>query len=172
MEERERVLFPNHLHAMGKLNYVKGERPKVDCILCAVRDNDKRVTALKVYQEKDFLISLNLYPYNPGHLMVIPSRHVEKFEDLKTNERNKIFKVVVKCQKMLNDLFSPSGFNVGYNEGNFSGASLKHIHVHVVPRYNNELGYIEIIGSTRIFVLPIDEVMEKVKRALPNYLSE
>ncbi|UYP47056.1 hypothetical protein NEF87_003341 [Candidatus Lokiarchaeum ossiferum] len=169
-EEREKVLFSNHLHAIGKLDYVKDQSKKVECILCAVRENDSRVTALKVYQEELLFISLNLYPYNPGHLMVIPTRHVEKFEDLTKIERERIFEVVIYCQKMLRAIFSPSGFNVGYNQGNFAGASIKHIHVHVVPRYDQELGFIDIIGNGRIVVEEATQVMAKIQARIPDFI--
>ena len=170
-EDRERVLFSNHLHAIGKLNYVKNHNTKVDCILCAVRENDSRVTALKVYQEDILFISLNLYPYNPGHLMVIPTRHVEKFENLTKVERERTLEVVIQCQKMLQAIFSPSGFNVGYNQGIFSGASIKHIHVHVVPRYDQELGFIDIIGNGRIVVEQADQVMEKISARIKEFIT-
>jgi ATP adenylyltransferase len=156
---------------MGKLNYVKGSKPQVECILCSVKNNDPRVTALKVYQEKNLFISLNLYPYNPGHLMVIPTRHVESFEQLSDHERNRIFEVVIQCQKMLRTLFSPAGFNVGYNEGDFSGASIKHVHVHVVPRYDKELGFIDIIGNGRIVVEQSDQVLKKVLGVVDTFIQ-
>ncbi len=172
MNDEERVLFPTSLHAVGKINYVKGEkRPKVKCILCSVKNNDKRVKALKIYEEELLYISLNLYPYNPGHLMVIPSRHVESFNELTGRERNRIFKVSLNCQKMLRKLYSPTGFNVGYNEGKFSGASIKHIHVHIVPRYKGELGYIDIIGGTRIVVTNSDAVFTQIKNVIHKYVK-
>lgn len=170
-KEREKVLFSNHLHAIGKLDYVKSTNEKVPCILCAVRENDSRVTALKVYQEELLFISLNLYPYNPGHLMVIPTRHIEYFEDLTKTERERIFEVVIQCQKMLRATFSPSGFNVGYNQGDFAGASIKHIHVHVVPRYDQELGFIDIIGNGRIVVEQASQVMEKIQARITDFIT-
>ena len=136
---KEFPLFNNHLIAIGKLDYAKGNRPNVNCIFCAVRDGNPQVTALKVFQDSQFMICLNLYPYNPGHLMVIPLKHIETFEDLTDEERNRLFELTINCQQMLRKLFSPSGFNVGYNEGHYSGASINHIHVHIVPRYHSEL---------------------------------
>ena len=63
---------------------------------------------------------------------------------------------------MLQDLFHPTGFNVGYNQGNYAGASIKHIHVHVVPRYQSELGFIEIVGKTKIILESVEDVKEKI----------
>jgi len=162
-------IFKTHLQAIGKLNYVKGVRPKVDCILCSIRDNEPQVESLKVYEDQLVFISLNRYPYNPGHLMVIPRRHIEKFEDLTEMERNYLFGIIINCQKLLQDIFQPTGFNVGYNQGQFSGASINHIHIHIVPRYKSELGYIDIIGQARIVPEDVFSVFEKIKAKIPQF---
>ena len=75
------------MQALGKLDYVQGKaRPDVNCILCAVRDNDDRVVTLKVYEDNLCFIVLNLYPYNPAHLMIVTQRHITKFLDLTKEE--------------------------------------------------------------------------------------
>ena len=165
-------LFNDNLIAAGKLNYARGKRPDVDCIMCAIRDDNPEVISLKIYTEELLFICLNLYPYNPGHLMVIPTRHVEKFEDLKEIERNRLFEVVILCQNMLQDLFHPTGFNVGYNQGENSGASVKHIHVHVVPRYQAELGFIDIVGKTKIILESSDDVKSKILPKISQYIKQ
>ena len=164
-------LFKDHLIAVGKLNYARGKRPDVDCIMCTVRDDNPAVTSLKIYTEDLLFICLNLYPYNPGHLMVIPTRHVENFQDLNEIERNRLFEVVIMCQDMLQDLFHPTGYNVGYNQGKYSGASIKHIHVHVVPRYNSELGFIDIVGKTKIILESVDDVKNKILPKISQYIK-
>lgn len=165
-------LFHHHLQAQGKLQYFRGNRPNVPCILCAVRDNHPEVTSLKVYEEEGLFISLNLYPYNPGHLMVIPKRHVEKFEDLSDRERNRLFEVVILAQKMLQGIFHPTGFNVGYNQGAYSGASIEHIHVHIVPRYKTELGFIDIIGETKIIIQDVNTVYDLIQKDIAKYFPK
>ena len=169
---KDENLFKDHLIAGGKLNFARGKRPDVDCIMCAIRDDNPDVISLKIYAEDLLFICLNLYPYNPGHLMVIPNRHIEKFQDLKENERNRLFEVVILCQNMLMDLFHPTGFNVGYNQGKYSGASIEHIHVHVVPRYNSELGFIDIIGKTKIILESVDEVKDKILPKISHYINQ
>jgi ATP adenylyltransferase len=164
-------LFKHHLIAHGKIQYAKGQRPNVSCILCAVRDDSPEVSALKIYQDPSFFISLNLYPYNPGHLMIIPSKHIQKLEDLSNQDRIRIFELVVQCQKMIQELFNPSGFNVGYNQGQFSGASIDHFHIHVVPRYKSELGFIDIIGQTRVVVESVQTVYEKIKARIGEFVK-
>lgn len=167
----ENSIFKHHLVARGKLQYAKGHRPNVPCILCAVRDDNPEVSAFKIYQDPIFFVSLNLYPYNPGHLMIIPCKHVQKLDDLSDQDRNRFFELVVQCQKMLQELFSPTGFNVGYNQGQFSGASIDHFHIHVVPRYKSELGFIDIIGQTRVVVEPVQAVVEKIKARIGEFIK-
>ena len=70
---------------------------------------------------------------------------------------------------MLIDIYNTEGFNIGFNIGKFSGASIQHLHAHVVPRYNNELGYIDIVGKTRIVVESVSNVFEKIKKYASNY---
>jgi ATP adenylyltransferase len=169
--EDEKGLFTHHLLAVGKLKYAQGTRPPVDCIFCAVQQDDPRVEVLKVYEEEQLFICLNLFPYNPGHLMVIPTRHVEKFEELSEQERNRVFQVTLDCQRCLESLYHPTGFNVGYNQGKYAGASIAHVHIHIVPRYKSELGYIDIVGQTRIVVLPVSEVYKTIKREIHQFIS-
>ncbi len=166
------ILFSDHLCAAGKIEYINGKRPKVDCIFCEIVKDNPAVTSLKLYQNSQIMICFNLYPYNPGHLMVIPIRHVEKFEDLTLHERQIMFNATINMQKMLKDHLMPTGFNVGYNEGDYSGASIRHIHIHVVPRYKSELGFIDIIGQTKIVVQRASEILALLKPKIQLYMDE
>ena len=154
----------NHLFNIEKINYIKGEKPKVECILCAIRDKLPDVTQFEVYRTDDFIVSLNLYPYNPGHLMIFPTRHIEELAEMTDNEALLMHQLTSKAISVLKDEFNPSGFNIGYNLGTDSGASLYHIHQHIVPRYENEIGFIDIIGGTRVFVVDPLLVLEKLKK--------
>ncbi|MHA1803065.1 MAG: HIT family protein [Promethearchaeota archaeon] len=165
-------MFQKWLRAIGKLEYVQGKaRPKVACILCAIRDDDDRVKSLKVYQDKLIFIVLNLYPYNPAHMMVIPARHVTKFLDLTREEIHHCFRAVQGLQLLLNDLYSPQGYNLGMNQGKCAGASIDHLHFHFVPRYKSELGYIDIIGKARVVPEGLENVKKKVESKIHDYLT-
>ena len=128
-----------------------------------IKDSDK-VEELKIYQDELMAISLNLYPFNPGHLMVFPIRHILDFRELSEKEVLHLSKLIGKCQDILDEMYTPKGFNIGFNQGKVAGASIKHLHVHVVPRYNKELGYIDIIGKTRVVVEDVHSVFEKMKK--------
>ncbi len=160
------------MRALGKLDYVQGNaRPDVKCILCSVRDNDKRVDSLKIYHDNTLFISLNLYPYNPGHLMIVPNKHLTKFTDLTREELIHITRTIQGVQMLLDDLYNPKGYNIGINQGKIAGGSIEHIHIHIVPRYSSELGYIDIVGKTRVVPEGLNSVKKKLEERIDKYLN-
>ena len=165
-------LFDKHLNVQGKLDYVKGvKRPKVPCIFCSIINNEEEVVSLTIYQDDIVLVCLNLYPYNPGHLIVLPIRHIEDFRELEDKEIIHLSNTIKKCQNMLDDLFHPTGYNIGLNIGENSGASIKHLHYHIVPRYRSELGFIDIIGKTKIVVENVSEILKKMENVKKKYFD-
>lgn len=154
----------NYLFNRDKINYVTGERPDVDCILCAIADKSPDVRSLEIYRSDNFIVSVNLYPYNPGHLMIFPARHEEDFCNLTDEEALEMHHLTTRTLAVLKEEYSPSGFNVGFNIGHASGASIPHIHQHIVPRFGNEAGFIDAIAGTRLFVIDPVEMMEKLKK--------
>ena len=167
------MIFNDWLRALGKLDYVQGKsRPEVECILCAVRDNDERVVSLKIYEDEYIFISLNLYPYNPGHMMIIPNRHVTSFLELTKEEIMHINRTIQGIQLLLDNLYNPKGYNIGINQGIVAGASIEHLHFHIVPRYGAELGYIDIVGKTRVVVESMDSVKQKLKQNINKFLNK
>jgi len=167
------MAFENWLRALGKLDYVQGKtRPKVDCILCAVRDNNEEVVSLKIYEDDLSFVVLNLYPYNPAHVMVVPNRHITKYIDLTKEELLHNSRMIQGIQLMLDDLYAPRGYNIGMNQGRDAGGSIEHIHFHVVPRYGSELGFIDIVGKSRVVVEGLDSVREKLEKNIKKYLNK
>ena len=143
----------------------------MDCILCAVKNNDERVVILKVYQDDVCFICLNLYPYNPAHSMIVPNRHILRFIELTKEEIIHINRTIQGLQLLLDEIYSPKGYNIGINEG-IAGASIPHLHFHVVPRYGEELGYIDIIGKSRIVVEDLNSVKMKIEKIIDKFLNK
>jgi len=137
-----------------KVKYVKERhRGEVsDCILCEIVAGTDRYKNLIVAEHSNFCITLNLYPYNPGHLMVFPEKHIEDLRELSEEEILVIHKLTKITMDIIDEVYMPSGYNVGYNLGKYSGASIKHLHSHIVPRYRNELGLLDIVSGSRIIV--------------------
>jgi ATP adenylyltransferase len=155
----------------SKGEYVRGKRPKVDCILCAIIQNEPKVINLEVFRSKNFTIAVNLFPYNPGHLIIFPNRHLEKIEKLSFLEVEEIHRLTIISLKILKKLYKPHGFNLGYNLGEGSGASIKHLHLHIVPRYENELSFIDVLSGGKIIVEEPKDTMQKLKREYKKILE-
>nr|MDO8084832.1 HIT domain-containing protein [Candidatus Sigynarchaeum springense] len=164
---KREALFPDSLYAHGKSEYVTGGKPDVPCILCAIRDGDPKVRTHRLYQDEMAFIILNLYPFNPGHMLISPTRHVERWRDLSDEEVAKIMKLVKKAEDVLEREFGCTSFNFGVNEGKFSGASIDHLHVQLIPRFKSELGFIDTVGKARAMVFSLEQVQEKLKGKFP-----
>jgi ATP adenylyltransferase len=94
---------------------------------------------------------LNLYPYNPGHLMVVPYRRVSELEDLTDAETAELMAFVQKAIRVMKAISRPDGFNVGLNLGRSAGGSLaEHLHMHVVPRWSGDANFITVVGETKV----------------------
>lgn len=152
-----------YLFNTEKIKYVGKKNEKHACILCAIRDQADDVENLEVYRDEKFIVSVNLYPFNPGHCMIFPLRHIEHLENLTDEDVIALHHLTVKTINILKDIFNPSGFNVGYNLGKWSGASISHIHLHVVPRFPNELGFLDVISHSRVMVVDPKDVCQKLK---------
>lgn len=154
-----------HHIVSNKLSYAKGARPAVECILCAVAADDPKVDNLLVYRHARHFVTLNLYPYNPGHLMVVPLRHCVDVRELSEEEVLEIHRLQNLCLGVLEKVYSPAGFNIGYNLGHASGASIPHIHLQIVPRYRREVGFFDILSDSRVIVEDPRETRRKLKTA-------
>lgn len=157
---RQNLFVPN------KMGYARGEnRPDVPCILCAIVQNDEKVERLEVHRTQFWTISLNLYPYSPGHLLIFPNRHVLDVRELNTEEVIALHELQCLSVEVLARVYQPRGYNVGYNMGEASGASIAHLHLHVVPRYPRELGFVDVISGARIIIEDPSVTQEKLAQA-------
>lgn len=137
-----------------------------------MRDNDERVKSLKIYEDSLCFITLNLYPYNPAHLMIVTQRHITKFLELTKEELIHITRTIQGIQLLLDDLYSPKGYNIGINQGRDAGGSIEHLHFHIVPRYGSELGFIDIVGETRVLPEGLDSVKQKLEKSIYKFLNK
>jgi len=143
------------LWAPHRLGYIKGENRPLDsndipCPFCEIPTKNDR-DALIVHRGAEAYVVMNLYPYNPGHLLICAYRHVPDLTDLSDSERNEISSLTVQAMKTLRNVSSPAGFNLGMNQGAISGAGVAaHIHQHVVPRWSGDANFMPIIGQTKV----------------------
>jgi len=134
-----------------------------DCIFCEVLTNNSESTLL-LYQGETCFIQLNLYPYSPGHLMVIPKRHLPSLTSATVQERIEIITLTALAEVALTEVYAPQGLNVGLNLGSAGGAGVVgHIHVHVVPRWSGDTNFMTVIGETRVLPEELEQTAAKLR---------
>ena len=148
-------LSPNgmRLWAPWRYQYIRTAGAKTDsCIFCfGDIDEDERKHRLIVHVDPHALVMLNRYPYNNGHLMVAPRRHVASPELLTRQERGIISELVSECCVQLRKALNPSGLNLGANLGRSAGAGIAdHMHWHIVPRWDGDTNFMPVLASTRV----------------------
>jgi ATP adenylyltransferase len=150
-----------------KMKYLKGEKPE-GCALCLIRDKSPKVPDLTVFRNEFVEVSLNLYPYNPGHLMVFPLRHVTDIRRLEKEERAAMNQALDTALDALDLVYSPQGYNTGFNMGRCAGASIEHIHLHIIPRYPAEIGIAELLAGKRVMVEDLFTSRDRLREAWPG----
>jgi ATP adenylyltransferase len=111
-----------------------------------------------LYRGKSVFVTLNLYPYSNGHLMVIPNRHVPSLEDLDEATLSEIQTVTQRCLALLRAAYNPEGFNIGINIGSAAGAGLAdHVHQHIVPRWAGDTNFMTTLAETRVIPQALEE---------------
>jgi ATP adenylyltransferase len=120
---------------------------------------------LVLWRTRHCLVFLNRFPYNNGHLLVSPLRHISDFEEADEAEMIELIKLAREAQKALRLAIEPQGFNVGMNFGRCAGAGLPgHMHVHVVPRWEGDTNFMSVCGDTDVVSQSLDELFQQLKR--------
>ena len=148
----------DHLWSPWRLDYVTGEKPSektpTGCIFCKPRTGAGR-DPLIVFDGSLAYVILNRYPYNNGHLMVVPHRHLATLVDLSSDELNEVALLTQRSEAALREAYTLEGINVGLNLGKPAGGGIPgHLHVHLVPRWTGDTNFMTVVGETR--VLPED----------------
>ena len=140
-----------------RIDYILGPKPD-ECVFCVPSDESEDEERLILWRGRECFVIINKYPYNNGHIMVCPYRHVMALEDLTPEESAEIMTTLQKCSAILKDHFRCEGINVGLNQGQAAGAGVReHLHFHLVPRWNGDSSFMAVM----------DEV-----RTIPQYLND
>jgi ATP adenylyltransferase len=145
----------NHLWSPWRSEYIEAfkEKKKSDsCVLCSLIKEDVENSENLLVNKGELTVTvLNLFPYNNGHLMIIPFRHTDSFLSLSEDENLEIMKKIQSACKALTSVFQPEGFNIGANIGKISGAGIDdHIHFHIVPRWNGDTNFMPVLGEVKV----------------------
>jgi len=142
------------------------------CFFCAGAHCEAGPANLVLHRNEFAMIILNMYPYNPGHLMVAPLRHVASPRGLTLEESAAIMELLGRAESLLHSAFEPDGFNIGMNLGRVAGAGVPgHLHLHVVPRWNGDTNFMPVTGETKVMVEGLAETYARLARVLAEGAS-
>lgn len=128
----------------------KGQKPNVPCIFCAIAEDNPDIEERILYNDKENMVLMNIFPYHIGHLEVVPVKHYTDLNEMDPDEIKMLFCVVQWSISLIRAVIKPDGINVGLNLGKAAGASIEHLHIHIVPRFKVESGFMETTADTRV----------------------
>jgi ATP adenylyltransferase len=149
--------------------YIKGEERQNTCFLCeaAAAPPDKDDNLLVVARGERCFVILNAYPYNTGHLMVAPNRHIAELDELEHAESDEIWQWTRRTVAALRQASQPQGFNIGINLGEAAGAGVPgHFHLHVVPRWGGDTNFMPVVGDSKVLPEMLAETYDRLKPLL------
>lgn len=148
------------------MQYIVGPRSD-GCILCEKANGTEDTKNLILARGSCTYVLMNIYPYNCGHLMIAPYRHLESLEKLSAEERGEMLAWASKSERILREAFYAEGFNIGINVGKVAGAGIDdHVHMHVVPRWSGDTNFMPVLGETKVIPEHVEETYAKL---LPYY---
>ncbi|PKL45770.1 MAG: histidine triad (HIT) protein [Candidatus Riflebacteria bacterium HGW-Riflebacteria-1] len=163
------MTFRKQLFIPNKRAYITGlQRPSVDCIICSIINDDPAVSNLTVWKNTKVAACANLYPYNAGHILLYPLRHIEDPRELTAEESAQMHTLLCQSLARLDSVYHPEGYNIGYNIGEASGASIEHLHQHIVPRYPRELGFVDITAGAKIIIEDPNVTLTRLREAFAD----
>lgn len=159
------------IFAPWRIEYIRS--PKHDgCIFCDFPKENRDKERLILYRGEKAFVIMNNYPYNPGHVMIAPYRHIGNLEDLSDEELLEIMKLAQLMVKAIKKAMKPEGFNMGFNIGRVAGAGIEgHIHMHIVPRWNGDTNFMPVLANTKVIPQAIKDSYEELKKALKEILE-
>ncbi|MBI2834604.1 MAG: HIT domain-containing protein [Acidobacteria bacterium] len=147
-----------------RLPYVSAGEPQ-GCIFCeAQQSGDGSNASLIVFDGTHCFVILNLFPYNSGHLMIVPRRHVASLASASSDELGELIDLTRRAELALMEAYSPHGLNIGINLGRPAGAGIvDHLHLHIVPRWNGDTSFMSVIGHVRVLPEELPQTVEKLR---------
>jgi ATP adenylyltransferase len=159
----EKEIVMKYIWAPWRIQYILQEKEE-GCILCDKPKQNDDAGNYILYRGEFNFIMMNLYPYNPGHLLVAPYRHTDSLEELTEEERNEHYRLVTRVVTVLRETLGADGFNLGANLGKVAGAGIDdHFHSHIVPRWQGDINFMTVMDDVRVVPQALDETYENLK---------
>jgi len=162
----------DYLWTPWRYAYVTGAQKTSDCIFCDLPKLGDDAQAHIVHRGRHCYIVLNTYPYTPGHVMIVPFAHLDELEKLPAEAAHEMMDWSQRMERVLRQLYSPDGVNLGMNIGKAAGAGVAgHIHMHVLPRWVADANFISVVGETRVLPESLEMTYGRIKAALESPAS-
>src|SRR6266436_6294231 len=148
------------LHAPWRIEYILAPKPvQAESLFVRIAQSDEDEANYVIARERSCFALLNTYPYNGGHLMVVPYKQVQDLNGLTDEEMADLLRLTRRCQNALTRAMKPDGFNVGINIGKVAGAGIvEHLHVHVVPRWEGDTNFMPVLANTTVVPQALKEL--------------
>ncbi len=154
-----------------RMQYILSDK-QAGCVFCDILEAADDREVLILHRAQWSFLVLNKYPYNNGHLMAVPYRHVDTPEALRPEELAEVMQLAVLGMRALRAVMRPEGFNLGANIGKVAGAGVKdHVHIHVVPRWGGDTNFMPVLGEVRVIPQALSETYDQVKAALDKLIG-
>lgn len=155
--ERDVLFRPDRMKYVRKLVKPEG------CVFCRAAAEAPSFETLCVYQTDSSMVVLNKFPYNSGHVLVLPRRHCGDLLKLKNEEFLDLNETIRKTMKALQESYEPGGINLGLNHGAVAGAGLpEHLHYHLIPRWSGDLNFFPLIAETKVLVESLEQTYDRL----------
>lgn len=159
-----------------RMAYISGDQRPVgtsseECPFCVAPTKDD-ADGLIVYRGPECFVVMNLFPYNSGHVLVCPYRHVALYPDATTSERAELSELTAAAMNVLGAVLQPDGFNLGINQGAVAGAGVAaHLHQHVIPRWSGDANFFPLIAQTKALPELLESTRERLASGFEDYFA-
>jgi len=163
-----------NLWAPWRMSYIKKEanRPADSCLFCPIIAEAEDERDLVAHRAPLSIALLNKYPYNTGHSLILPRRHLAELDELEPDEMLELMETVRLCLRALRRVLKPNGFNLGLNLGKIAGAGIPgHLHFHLVPRWDGDHNFMAVTADTRVLPEMLPVTREKIANAIVQILA-
>jgi ATP adenylyltransferase len=156
------------LHAPWRIEYILSPKPELkEGLFTRIAQSSDDEANLVIARDRTCFALLNKYPYNGGHLMVVPYKEIADLNGLTEEELADLWKLVRRCVNALKQLMKADGFNIGINLGKVAGAGIvEHLHIHVVPRWNGDTNFMPVLANTTVLPQALSELAAKLRAEL------
>lgn len=160
-QERDFITRPD------RLKYVRRLKNPDDCVFCVSAKKGPSLESLVVFKAPEFQILLNKFPYNNGHLIVAPCKHIASLFELSDQEYLELMKGIRYAGKLVEKAYGVQGMNIGINHGHVAGAGIpEHLHWHVIPRWFGDTNFFPVIAETKVLAETLEQSWERVKNVV------